>query len=860
MRLYRLLLHAYPASFRAAHGDEMAAIVRARLRAAHGFARVPVWLAVVGELIVNAPAVHWDLLRQDVGYAARTLYRSPGFALTVIVVAALGIGANTVAFSVADFVLVRPLSFPEPDRLVRLCEGPRRGGGWGCNNELSPANYRDFKVMSSSFAAMGAFGNGAMNLVGAGEPRRLSTSPVTSEVLPLLGVTPLMGRVFRQGNAEDRNAAVISFGLWHSQFAGAPDVLGRKITLDGAPYTIIGVMPSGFYFPNRDIQLWTPLPLEGDDFADRTDNYIEAIGRLKPNVTFDRARAELTTIADRLAHDYPETNADTGISFFRLADNMSPRARLTLVTLSGASACLLLLTCANLASLLLARAAARRRELAVRAALGAGRERLVRQLITETVVLTTIGGAAGVLMAAAAVPWFSTLVPSTLPMSTRPTLDLRVLSIAAAFTAATALGFGVFPAIRASRTGFAVLRGGTRSGDRTQRVRAGLVTVEIAMSMVLLIAAGLLIRTVWRVQTIDPGFAADHVLTLETALPRPKYAGAIRRTEFYQRVLTSVRALPGVESAAFTSGLPMIVTGFVTGLDVPGRDPQATRNEAVSHRWITPRYFATMGIPLRRGRDVEDTDTREGAWVAVVSESFAERYWPGQDAIGKTFRHRGDIRTVVGVVGNVRVRGLERASEPQMYLPAQQIANGQPANFDPKDLVVRHAGAEPSIVSAIRQIVHAADPEQPVSEIRTMDDVLASETAGRRAQLRVLGVLAAVAILLSGVGIYGLLAYTVAQRSREIGVRLALGARPARVGRMIFADGLRLAVLGMALGVPAAYVLARSMSALLFGITPGDPATFATGAGIVMLIATAGSLVPALKATKVTPVTVLRVE
>jgi predicted permease len=478
------------------------------------------------------------------------------------------------------------------------------------------------------------------------------------------------------------------------------------------------------------------------------------------------------------------------------------------------------------------------------------------------VILTVLGGALGVVVAAASVPLFSSLVPSTLPVDTQPALDLRVLALASLFTALTALGFGLFPALRAGRrTGFTALREGTRTGGgRTQRVRAVLVTVEVTMSVILLITSGLLIRAVWRVQAVDPGFVSENVLTLRTALPRPKYDSPVRRNDFYQRVLTDVRALPGVESAAFTSGLPIVVTGLITGVEIPGQDPRSARSQGVSHRWATAHYFKTLGIPLLRGRDFEDGDIGSRPWVAVVSASFVERYWPGQDPIGKTFRHRGQIRTVVGVVGDIKVRGLERTSEPQLYLPAPQSAEPSPANFDPKDLVIRHAAQDDALVSAVRAIVRGVDPEQPISNVRPLDDVVDGETATRRGQLHVLGVLAIVAIVLAAVGIYGLLAYTVAQRSPEIGVRLALGAEPAHVGRMIFADGMRLALTGIVPGVLGAYAAARGMSTLLFGIAPGDPATFAAAIGVALVVTFAGSLLPALRAVRVSPMSVLRAD
>jgi len=808
---------------------------------------------------MNAPAAQWDILKQDLRYTLRTLNRARGFSLTVILVAALGVGANTAAFSVADFVLLRPLPFPDADSLVRLCEGPRKGGGWGCMNQLSPANYRDFKSMSTSFQDMGAFTGGTVNLVGGGEPRRLDTAQVTAEVLPVVGVSPILGRVFDRGTA-DVSGIVISYGLWQSQFGVRADVVGQKVNLDGATFTIIGVMPRGFYFPTRGQEAWTLLTFDREAYESRGNSYIEGVGRLKPGVGFEQARAELWTLSDRFARDYPE-NAETGISFYRTRDNMSPFFRLMLITLSGASLCLLLLTCANLANLFLARASAHEREMAVRAALGAGRDRLVRQLITQSVILTVLGGAIGVLIAVVTVPLFSTLVPPTLPVATQPSVDLRVLVVAAGFTALTALGFGVFPALLAGRVGFAALREGARGGGgRKQRVRAVLVTLEVAVSVALLITSGLLIRAVWRVQTIDPGFVSKSVLTLRTALPRPKYNSPVRRAEFYERVLTGVRASPGVQSAAFISGLPMVMIGIMTDVEVPGYDVRSRRSGGVSHRWVTPQYFKTMGIPLRRGRDVEDADTGDRAWVAVVSTSFVGRYWPGQDPIGKTFRHRGQTRTVVGVVGDVRFRGLERNSEPQIYLPAPQVPEAAATTLDPKDLVIRHSGPADALVGAVRQIIHAADPEQAISNVRPMEQVLAGETASRRSQLQVLGVLAAVAVLLSSVGIYGLLAYSVSQRSQEIGVRLALGAEPARVGRMIFADGMRLAIIGIVPGMLAAYAAARGMSALLFGVAPSDPATFGAGVGVALMMTFVGSVVPTIRAVRVTPMSVLRSE
>jgi predicted permease len=404
-RLYRLLLHLNPKSFRHEYGDEMADDFARALADAGSLRKVGLLMKAVADVGRSAVVVHWNILRQDLRYTARTWNRGRGFALTAILVTALGVGANTAAFSVADFVLLRPLPFPDAEAIVRLCEGPREGGGWGCNNQLSPANYRDFKTQNSTLTSMGAFGGSSMNLVGVGEPRRIGIATVTPELLPVLGVQPIMGRVFGEDD-QDRDAVVISYGLWQSQFAGDQAVIGRIVNLDGGGRTIVGVMPRGFYFPNRETEMWSALTFAPNDYEGRDNSYIEGVARLKPGVTFEQARADLSAIATRLAQQYPATNAETGISFYRMRENMSPRFRTMLLALGGASLCLLLLTCANLANLLLARAASRERELAVRAALGAGRERLMRQLITESVALALLGGAAGIAVAIVGIPLF----------------------------------------------------------------------------------------------------------------------------------------------------------------------------------------------------------------------------------------------------------------------------------------------------------------------------------------------------------------------------------------------------------------------------------------------------------------------
>ncbi|HEX6133091.1 MAG TPA: ABC transporter permease [Longimicrobiales bacterium] len=859
-RLYRILLRLYPAGFRREYGDEMAALFAARASAEGGAGRIRLLAGAAADTVANAVPLHVEMLGQDLRYTARTLRRAPGFALTAILVTAIAVGANTAAFSVADFVLLRPLPFPEPETLVRLCAGPRTGPvGWGCNNQLSPADYRDFRDQTSSFAALGAYMRDAVNLVDGGEPARVPTAFVTSEVLPLVGVRPLLGTWHEpDADATSMPTVVIGHGLWQSRFGGDRNVLGRIVGLDGAAHAVVGVMPPEFRFPGRDVQLWTPLRLVEADFEDRGNNYLEAVGRLADGVTFEQARADLDVIVERLARAYPETNEETGVSFFRMREEFSPRNRLMLQALCGAALCILLLACANLANLLLARASVRERELAVRAALGAGRERLARQMITESIALAAVGGAAGVLVAVLMFPLLSLLVPSSLPIGSVPGLNLRMLALAAVFTALTGIGFGVAPALRAGgRASLDALRGG-RAGAHRQRYRAVLVAIEVGLCVVLLVSSGLLLRAVLRVQSVDAGFRADGVLTLRTVLPKPEYGSAEKRDRFYGDVLAQVRRLPGVRSAAYTSGLPMVMTGGIARVVLPGQEVRRDADYRVSRRYVTPGYFAALGVPLLAGRDLEDADATRS--VAVVSESFAERYWPGEDALGRAFLFQGSTRVVVGVVGDIRVRGLERESEPQMYLPSSHIGDTPLSFHDPKELVVRTAGSELALVPAVRDIIRRVDPDQPVSDVRTLSDVLATQTAPRHAQVRVLAALAIIALLLAGLGIHGLLAYTVAQQRHDIAVRLALGAEPARIARNVVRNGMSIVLLGVVPGLLVAVAAAGSMRALLFGVPTLDPVTIVATVVVCIAMAATGAWLPARRALRVSPMSVMRAE
>jgi predicted permease len=873
MRLYRALLRLYPASFRAEYASELIAAFAARRRDAGSFgARLMLWFDVLPDLIVTAALSHWDILRQDVRLAARSLRRAPGFTVTAILVAAIGIGANTAVFSVTDHVLVRPLPFVNANELVQVWEDQTARGY--AQVEPSPANWRDWQRQSRSFEALGASTFASMNMLGTGAPERLEAALMSSEMLPMLGVRPALGRVFTAD--EQRPGApgvvILSDSLWKMRFGADPGVLGKRVVLDGASHTVIGVMPAGFSYPQRTVKLWVPLQLTEQIFAQRDNQYLYVLGRLRRGVTIDQARAEMRTIAEGLARTYPE-NKQIGVSIIRLRDAVSPNTRLMLLALMMAAASVLLIACTNLANLMLARALVRRKELALRTALGAGRERLVRQLLTESLLLASMGGVLGVWLAMAGVPLLTRLVPTSLPITEVPALDLRVMLLGALITLLTGIGFGVLPAMRVSGgLEAAALHEGSRGGvgGRREKLRHALVIAAVAVSVMLSIGSGLLIRALWRVQSTPPGFRPEGVVTLRTWLPLPKYDQTVRRMAFYNRVLADVHALPGVKSAAYISFLPMTVRGGVFPVTVEGRAARPNEREHASLRFVTPGFFDTIGTPLRFGRDVRESDifAENAVFAAVVSESFARQYFPGQDPIGRRFNFAFFDRTVVGVVGDIRVRGLERNSEPQVYLPAAQGPNGGVPRYQPKDLLIRTAATTPeettaaaaALMPAVREIIARADPEQPISEVQTLSEIVTADTAPRVTQVRVLGVFAGIAFLLAGIGIHGLLSFAVSHRAPEIGVRMAMGAQRRDILGMVLFEGLTLAVIGVIAGVALAYAAGRSMEALLAGITPWDLPTFAAGITVSLAMTIVGSLLPALRAVRVDPLVVMKAD
>lgn len=859
MRAYRALLHLYPKSFRVEYGEEMAAIFRQSLRDSSAVQRPAVWLGAVVEIAANAAAVHWDLLRQDLRYCARTLNRARGFAATAMLIVAFGIGANVTAFSLTDFVLLRPIPFPDAERIVTLFQ---RTPGYP-RFEMSPANYRDWKAAASSFEVLGVHTTATANLVGAGEPQRLEGTAVSVEVLTTLGVQPGLGRTFAPGEdlAGASPTVILSDRLWRTAFGADPSILGRTILLDEVPREVVGVMPPAFGFPSRRSQFWIPLVLMPNMFADRSNTFLRGLGRLRPGVTVEAARTELEVIAARSRAQYPKENDQIAATVNLLQQDVTSRqSRMMVLALTAAAFCVLLIVCANLANLMLTRALARRLELAVRTALGAGRDRLVRQLATESLVLALIGGAAGVLLARLMLPLLWQLVPVSLPTASAPEVDLRVLAFAAILTLAVAVTFGLAPMFRAGDD-LADLRDGTRTtGGRKERVRSALVAAEIMASIVLLVVTGLLLRALWNVQQTDPGFRADAVLTVRTNLPLPKYGVTARRFAFYDQVLGDIQALPGVQRAAYISALPMVMRGGLWQVTIDGAASGRYDEQTASMRFVTPGFFETMRIPLLAGRDVSDRDTMDTQPVAIVSQSFARRYWPGQDPIGRRFNVTLADRIVIGVVGDVRVRGLEGESEPQVYLAHRQVMDNWYPFYVPKDLVVRSTLPLDQLVPAVRQIVRAADPQQPLSDVRPMTAIVEAETASRSLQARVLAGFALIAFVLAAIGIHGVLSFAVSQRTPEIGVRIALGAQRRDILAMVMKQGLALAAAGLVPGLALAYTAGRSLQAMLIGVTPGDAATFAAAIVLTLLMAFVATLLPTLRALRIDPIRAIRAQ
>jgi len=825
------------------------------------------WLSGFIDVVLNAACAHWEILRQDLRYTTRTLLRAPVFTLTAIVVTGLGIGASTAAFSITDRVLLRPLPFPNSDRLVQLWQRNPEYARF----ELSPPNFYDWRRLSTSFEVVSAYMPAAWNFIGEGDPQRLEGTAVTPGFFKTLNVQPLLGRTFTEQDGIEGAAGtvVLSYEMWQSVFGGRPGVLGETIRLDNSSYAVIGVMPPDFFFPARGGQLWKPLVL-GDPPKDARDNYnLNGIGKLKTGVTLEKARAEMIVIADRLAREYPKENEKVTARVDPLDARLPDQTRMLLWASLGASFCVLLIACTNLANLLLAKGMARRKELTVRFAIGAGRERLIRQLLTESVLLAVAGGFMGLLIATAVLPVLSAIITIKLPLTDATVLDGRVLAFTSLVTFATGLVFGILPAWRASSSiNMDGLRDGSRSGigGHRERLRSILVIAEISLSIVLLVTAGLLTRALWRVQSIDPGFRPDSVLTVEISLPAypSRYGLVSTRTVFYDELLSKVSALPGVSNVAFISSLPMTPGGGIWPVVATGANADV---KTAGMRVVTSAYFDTMGIPIHSGRDFIESDTVDAPPVAIVSESFARQYWPNQDPLGRRFHFAfsnfpfaAQDRVVVGVVGDVRFRGLERRSEPQVYLSDRQLPDRAMMFYAPRELVIRTATDSAALIAPIRRIIQGADPALPISSVRMMSEVVNIQTVPRSTQIALVTTFAALSLLLAGIGVHGLLSFTVGQRLPEFGLRIALGAQTREILSMILREGIVLAGVGVLCGLLLSYYAGNAMRTLLAGVSPIDPATLGVSVVAVLGMSLSGSLLPAIRAIRTDPTKAMRVE
>ena len=817
-----------------------------------------------------------DAAIHDIRYALRTLWHAKWVSLAAVVTLALGIGANTALFSVVHTVLLRSLPFQDPERLMMLAQkDPRTGASM---DYFAPTTFFDWRSQNHSFASMSAIetvDGVQMTFAARGEPAQVGGQAVSASFLDVLGVRPALGRTFRQ--EEDfpnrNNVALVSYALWQSRFGGSAAVIGESITIDGFPFTVIGVLPPDFEFLGSP-SFWVPLARDPNGrWTEGRD--VQIVARLRPGASVAQAQADLTALTRRLERDGPVilTGMGSEASLTPLIESYVGEIRPALLVLLGAVLCVLLIACTNVANLLLARATTRQREMAVRASLGASRGRLVRQLLTESLVLAGIGGALGLL-----VGWWGTqllvaLVPKSMPIprleQMRP--NLTILAFTFGVTVATAFLVGLAPAFQASRQDLALSmrQGGRGAVGGSGRLRSGLVVLEVALAMVLLVAAGLLLRTFSYLRAIDPGFSDRNVLACHLKLPGAQYRSGEQQSAFFTQVLERVRSLPGVRSAAAIDHLPVSGHGASTWVHVAGRPepPPGQQLDALA-RSVTPGYFATLGVPLYAGRDFTDADAgvldiskkidpATSPLRLIVNKALVDRFLPGENPLGRRlaiFWGQTLVGEIVGVVGNVRYQSLAEEEEPTFYWPEAQRPHGD------MHLVVRAEGRPTDWVGAVRNAIRAVDSYVAVADVHTLTDVVALSSSRTRFILVLLGAFANIALLLAAVGLFGVMAYSVAQRTQEIGVRLAMGARPAAIIRMVLKEGMRLVLIGLAAGVASAIGLTRFLSTQLYGVKPTDGMTFAAVAAALIATTLAASFLPARRASRIQAVTALRCE
>jgi putative ABC transport system permease protein len=803
-------------------------------------------------------------LLQDLRYGLRMLAKNPGFTAAVVITLTLGIGANTAIFTVFNSVVLRPLPLPSPDRVIRLWHSNIQGGGFG---SVSYPNLQDWRAENAAFEGLASWMGGSFNLKGKGSPERIPGAFVSANYFEVMGVRPLVGRTFLPDEDKPGNnrVVVLAESTWKGAFGGDPNSIGRTVTLNEEIFAIVGVMPASFRFPVTNAQAWAPLVPDASWGAQNRGNHIlQVVGRLKARVTLQQARSQMDAIASRLAKRYPDSNADQGVRLLPLQEGMVGDIRKDLLMLLVAVVFVFLIACANVVNLLLTRAAARQREIAVRMAIGAGRLRLLRQFLTETLLMVSLGAALGWGLAIGGVHLLLLLNPEDLPRLEEIRPDARVLAFtllvalvgAVTMAAASALKAFQFNVRETLKEGGAAAAGGLR----LSQARSILVVGEVAIAVLLLVGAGLLLKSLWRLQQVDAGLRPEHVLTMRLSLPQSKYSAEHPVSAFYERMLEKVEALPGVEAAGVITLLPIQESWTNGGFQIEGRPPSESGVAEV--RAVSADYYRAMGVPLLRGRYFTAGDNRDSLPGVIINQEIARRYFQKEDALGRHMQIGGGPPwyTIVGVVGDVRQAGLALPPQRETDVPYSQWPPSWPDLTRDMSLVVRTRVEPAAITSAVRGAILSVDPDQPVYQVMTMDQVVSESMAGRRFDLMLLGVFASVALVLAALGTYAVLAYSTRQRTHEIGIRVALGARPADVLRLIVGEGITLAGAGVVLGLGGAYALTRFLESLLYEVKPNDPSTFVASCFVLMFAALLACYIPARRATKVDPMVALRYE
>ncbi|HKP86346.1 MAG TPA: ABC transporter permease [Blastocatellia bacterium] len=801
-----------------------------------------------------------ETLIQDIRYGIRTLLKNPGFSAVAILALALGIGANTAIFSVVNAVLLRPLQFDKPDQLVLVWE--KRMALGRVRNPASPPDFADWKAQNQVFEEMATFTPGGFSLTGGDEAERLQGANVSPSLFTVLRAQPRIGRAFQddEDKAGNNHVVILSNGLWQRRFGSDPEIVGRTMRLNEQTFTVIGVMPADFSFPNRTTELWVPLTLDPEDQNNRGGHGLNVIARLKSGVTIEQAREEMDAIAGRLEQQYPNVNTGHGVNVFPLYEEVVAGSRPALLILLGVVALVLLIACANVANLLLARASARQKEIAIRTALGARRGRIVRQLLTESVLLSLAGGVIGALLALWGLDLLLAVGADTIPRAKEIKIDAAVLGFTLLVSLITGLIFGLVPALQASKPNLneSLKEGGRNvsASFRRNPVRSLFVIAEVAICLVLLIGAGLMIKSFARLLNINPGFNPENVLAINVSLSGSKYREREQVTAFYKQVLERISSVPGAKDSAAVAALPM-AGGFGSRyFRIEGRPPTPPgQGNNANVNIITPGYFQTMNIPLIAGRDLDERDAGKSPEVTIINQEMARRYWPDEDPLGKRLAvGDGPWRTVVGVVGDVKQSALEAETRPEMFWPYYQT--GVPF----ATLVVRTTGKPEAMIAAVRSEAQTVDKDLPLYNIKTMEQVISESVSNRRLNVLLLGIFGGLALVLAAVGLYGVMSYSVSQRTREIGIRMALGANRRDVTRLVVGQGMVLALTGVAVGLGASFALTRLMSSLLYEVSVTDPITFAALSLLLIGVAGMSSYIPARRAMKVDPIVALRYE